>query len=124
MLDLHLWKLTEKKQLVNKALGHAWKYAHVHWNIEGGSKIVDIVDETSGNLLVPNKGKPLNRNTVDLEIRNKFQNQKWQFVKSSDIGDTNSGWRKVKHNTSGYFLEVSDSGDHISIQVLCNLQKK
>ena len=118
MLDLHLWKLTEDKRLINKALGDTWKYGNVQWNIKKSknSKFVEVVDSSTEKVLVPNEGKPLNKNLVDLEIKNKFQNQKWQFTKSTDINEAKSGWNKIKHIKSGFLLEVSESGEQLTIQ--------
>ena len=113
--DLHLWKLSEDKKLVNKALGHNWKYGSAVWNIKNGN-IIDIADVATGKVLVPKDGKPLNGNVVHMETKNKFQNQKWQFVKGSDMELAQSGWKKIKHKTSGYHLEISESGHELTVQ--------
>ena len=112
VLELYLWRLTGDKKLVSKAFGHKWKFGEIRWNT---SKNI-FENEDTKEVLGVKEGKSLIGNLVDLQTKYSFPNQAWEIVKSTDKKEADEGWIKIKHKKSGCILEVSESGDELSIQ--------
>ena len=121
ILGLNLWKLTEEKRLINKALNLQWKYGDRNWNFHRLFAVVVIIDpinvrnayaSNALEIIWPNTNLAINKKVqdgteVDLQVLKEETDedsrfQKWELEPESFISKkirykkSKKQWMKIK----------------------------
>ena len=104
ILEHQLWKLTDDHKLINKSVGTDWVFGLNRWLIEDGF----IVDQQTGKVLDIAGGASI-RNPVILYPKHGGAHQKWGVVPTDE-------WMKLINPGSGLCLQVSNSGQELTVE--------